>query len=144
MKYYFAYGSNMWETQIIKRCPDSRKIGIARLSGYRWIISSRGFANVVISNKDAVEGILYEISASDESTLDKCEGVDSGGYGKAMLCVIHKGKEKKALVYIDPTVHEGKPKPEYIERLNSALSDANLSMAYITRYVRNFIPERGK
>ena len=37
----FAYGSNMWDAQMAKRCPQSKKIGVARLRGYRWIVSVR-------------------------------------------------------------------------------------------------------
>lgn len=142
MKYYFAYGSNMCEAQMNKRCPENRKIGIARLTGYKWIISARGYANILRSNKDEVEGVLYAISESDESSLDRYEGVSSGCYNKAMLRIIHEGVEKEALVYIDPTLDEGEPKDEYLNTINDALSDANLSLEYITKYIKKFIPER--
>lgn len=49
MKPYFAYGSNLRDAQMAARCPDSRKIGLARLRGYRWIITTRGYANIVES-----------------------------------------------------------------------------------------------
>ena len=80
MRHYFAYGSNMWDAQMRKRCPQSRKIGVARLLGYRWIISGAGYANVVESEKDEVEGVLFAISQADEDSLDRYEGVGSGAY----------------------------------------------------------------
>jgi len=123
-----------------KRCPQSKKIGIARLSGYRWIISARGYANVVESAEDDVEGVLFEISHSDEKSLDEYEGVASGSYRKAELRVLHEEKEKDALVYIDLITVEGTPKDEYIHRINAGIKDAKLSSAYVTRYVRKFIP----
>jgi gamma-glutamylcyclotransferase len=140
MRLYFAYGSNMWNTQMKKRCPHSKKIGIARLPGHRWIISARGYANIVESVEDEVEGILFEISQSDEKSLDKCEGVASGSYRKAELSVLHGENEKAALVYIDPITTEGTPKSEYIQRINAGLADAKLSDGYVIRYVRKFIP----
>jgi hypothetical protein len=55
MKRYFAYGSNMWDQQMKERCPESHKLGTARLAGYRWIISARGYANVLRSENNHVE-----------------------------------------------------------------------------------------
>lgn len=140
MKLYFGYGSNMWETQMRKRCPQSKKVGVARLRGYRWIISARGYANVVESQSDEVEGVLFELSPSDEDSLDRYEGVASGSYRKADLPVLHECREVVALVYLDPVTAEGTPKKEYIQRINSGLADAKLSEGYVTHHVRKFIP----
>lgn len=123
-----------------KRCPQSKKIGVARLRGYRWIVSVRGYANVVESKEDEVEGVLFEISQSDEDSLDWHEGISSGSYRKADLRVLHGEKEEVAFVYLDPVIAEGAPKKEYIQRINSGLADAKLSEGYVTRYVRKFIP----
>ena len=68
MRLYFAYGSNMWSAQMEKRCSQSKKVGVACLLDYRWIISKRGYANVVESMNDYVEGVLFEISATDEAS----------------------------------------------------------------------------
>jgi gamma-glutamylcyclotransferase (GGCT)/AIG2-like uncharacterized protein YtfP len=142
MKLYFAYGSNMWNAQMKSRCPNSRKVGVARLLGYRWIISTRGYANIVQSDKDEVEGVVFEISLSDEKSLDRYEGVSSGSYLKMNLPVIIGDAQKIMLIYIDPVTTEGAPKKEYIQRINSGLEDAKLSESYVARAVRNFIPDR--
>lgn len=123
-----------------KRCSQSKKVGVACLLDYRWIISKRGYANVVESMNDYVEGVLFEISATDEASLDKYEGVSSGSYQKAELPVLHEGLAKVALVYVDPVTVEGSPKQEYIQRINSGLADAKLSDAYVTHYMRRYIP----
>jgi gamma-glutamylcyclotransferase (GGCT)/AIG2-like uncharacterized protein YtfP len=141
MKLYFAYGSNMWESQMNMRCPESKKLGIAQLSGYRWIISARGYANVVKSEDDYVLGVLYEISTSDESSLDRYEGVSAGFYTRAMLRVVHSSKEREALVYVDPVTDEGEPVPEYIDRINFGLADAKLSPDYVGHCIRKFVPK---
>ena len=130
----------MWEKQMRERCPQSKKVGIARLPGYRWIISIHGYANVVKSEDDEVEGDLYMISDSDENSLDRWEGVHSGSYRKATLRVASPQGEEEVLVYVDPVTEEGNPKQEYINRINSGLADAKLSPKYVIRYVRNFIP----
>ena len=78
MKYYFAYGSNLWRQQICERCPDHQAFGLGSLKDYRWFISARGFANIMKSQGDQVLGIVYMISLRDEESLDEFEGVDKG------------------------------------------------------------------
>ena len=92
---YFAYGSNLSTTQMASRCPGARPLHLAWLGGWRFIINTRGVANIVPDDSDAfttaasnrpvttgsegsspgVYGILYEIDADDEESLDLCEGV---------------------------------------------------------------------
>lgn len=43
-KLYFAYGSNMDESQMAHRCPTAKPAGKARLDVYRFIINDRGMA----------------------------------------------------------------------------------------------------
>jgi gamma-glutamylcyclotransferase (GGCT)/AIG2-like uncharacterized protein YtfP len=140
MKSYFAYGSNMGTQQMAQRCPDNRKIGHARLPGFRWIISTGGCATVVESPGEEVEGLLFEISESDERSLDRHEGVALGTYRKVELPALHGGRVVPALVYMDPVTTEGQARQEYIARINVALDGAGLSDAYIARQVRKFIP----
>ena len=77
---YFAYGSNMHMSQMADRCPSSIFKGIGKLSGYRWQINERGVANVVESDRDCVEGIVYEVNGDDKRRLDRSEGVSRGFY----------------------------------------------------------------
>lgn len=100
---YLGYGSNLWLHQMSQRCPTATYLGVARLDGYKWIISTRGYANVVevSDSKDAsvggasvggkskgkgkeegngkyddvVFGLIYTLEPSDEERLDKNEGV---------------------------------------------------------------------
>ena len=141
MTRYFAYGSNMWNEQMLKRCPHSRKIGVAVLPGYRWIITSRGYASVVPSADDSVEGVLFELTTGDEEAMDRFEGVSVGHYRKQVLPVNLDGKSIDAMVYIDLITDEGEPKEEYIDRINAGLADAGLSDAYVARQVRRFVRE---
>jgi len=141
---YFAYGSNLWLKQMINRCPDNSLLGKGFLEGYRWIISKRGYANIVQSANDTVIGIVYEIAQSDERELDCFEGVDNGSYKKEMLDVIITGKRYGCLVYIDPIIEEGAPKEEYINRINQGIIDAELPIEYVNRYIRKYVPENIK
>ena len=140
-RYYFAYGSNMWRAQMRKRCPQSRLLGPATLHGYRFIINTRGYANIVADTQGQVLGVLYAISATDEAALDGFEGVRQGNYRKEEVAVQHGGETLSVLVYIDAIDEEGQPKPEYIGRINAAIGDAQLPGEYIASVIRRFVPE---
>lgn len=84
-QFYFAYGSNLHLVQMASRCPDSKFVGKSVLPGYRWQINQRGVANVVQSPDNSVEGLLYQISASDTISLDHSEGVAQRCYEKVQL-----------------------------------------------------------
>ena len=66
MTKHFAYGSNLWFEQMDARCSDAmNRIGKGKLKDYRWIISSRGYANIVESKGDYVIGYVYELDAGN-------------------------------------------------------------------------------
>ncbi|KAF6237916.1 hypothetical protein HO173_004117 [Letharia columbiana] len=65
---YFACGSNLWREQMMLRCPKSTYVGVGHLAQYRWIISDRGYANIVSSTKpeDEVYGHVYNLTSSSD------------------------------------------------------------------------------
>ena len=138
--FYFAYGSNLWRQQMELRCPEHREIGAGCLKGWRWIITTRGYASIVESEGDHVLGMVYELSKADVLNLDRFEGVAQGAYCKEMMAVTVSGRDLICLVYVDPVTESGKPQVEYIARINNGLRDAGLPDEYITRYLRPFIP----
>jgi len=154
---YFGYGSNLWRQQMHARCPENKFLGTARLADWRWIINTRGYANVVPSPGDEVYALLYELSPSDEETLDMYEGVPSSYVKQTMLVQyfgtedygeVQDGKRRvDALVYVDvERLKDGPPKAEYIYRMNSAIVDAleaGVPAAYIEKYLRPCIPHTG-
>ena len=135
-----------------RRCPDNELVGLGILLGQEWIINERGYANVVRSTKDPVYGLVYKISPSDEEKLDKFEGVPES-YTKHIMKIglqSENGEEKsveQALVYIDKKrTEEGKPREEYIFRINRGVDDASargMPKWYIDKYIRKFIPPDG-
>jgi gamma-glutamylcyclotransferase (GGCT)/AIG2-like uncharacterized protein YtfP len=140
MKLYFAYGSNMLQDQMKERCPNHRYFGHGILKGFRWIITERGYANIIKSEADEVRGVVYRINEEDEASLDKAEGVHNGSYWKETHRVEVEKTIYPCLVYIDPIEAEGSPKEEYIGRINRGVSDAELNSEYVERYIRKYIP----
>lgn len=140
MRYYFAYGSNLSQVQMQNRCPDSQYIGFGRLPGYQWFIYDRGYANIKPSQDDYVLGVIYHLSPEDEAKLDVYENVHKNAYAKHNLGVHTTGGLLDCLVYIDPVTSPGKPRGEYIERMNRGIKCAGLPDDYILTYIRQFVP----
>jgi len=140
MQLYFAYGSNMSKEQMNNRCPNHKYFGHGTLKGFRWIITERGYANIIKSEADEVHGVVYKINEEDEASLDKSEGVLKGSYRKETLRIEIEKTNYPCLVYIDPIEAEGSPKEEYVSRINRGVSDAKLYPEYVERYIRKFIP----
>ena len=160
---YFGYGSNLWRDQMIKRCPTSQYLGIARLDGYRWLINDRGYANVVEtfenekSASNVTWGLVYSLQKKDEERLDVNEGVPIA-YTKENLTVDFwpTGKSSRPnindeprkldmLVYIDrERMEPEKPKKEYIYRMNQGIKDARkegMPQKYVDDVLRKFISD---
>ena len=135
-----------------RRCPESKFIGLGILQGWKWFINNRRYANVVRSPQDLVYGLVYEISPSDEASLDRSEGVPRAYTKESMgieLRLAENGKEVVAqcLVYIDERrVEQGEPWEEYVHRMNMGINDAaakGLPEWYIEKYMRGSIPAEG-
>jgi len=143
---HFAYGSNLSLTQMSLRCPTSTYHSLALLPHYKWLIGPRGYANIVSSpasnTSDVVYGMLYNLSSTDEASLDLAEGVPFA-YTKHYLSVTilpstsqsqqnpnttnqtNTTQTTEALIYIDTIrTGEGQIKEEYISRLNRGINDA--------------------
>lgn len=163
---YFGYGSNLWLDQMSRRCPHSTYLGLGRLHNYRWQINERGYANVVeIEDSEASEdylhevyGMIYSLSATDESKLDVNEGVPIA-YTKEILSIDfwatessdkpvdlkEKPEKKSMLVYINrKQTKDSDPKDEYIIRMNHGIDDAlacGVPKQYVEKVMRKSIPE---
>ena len=133
---YFAYGSNLCIRQMNDRCPNNSKIGMGKLKGHRWIITKRGYANVVKSSDEDVWGIIYEISISDEEKLDVYEGVSTKCYVKENLDILMDGKIQNCLTYVDPTTEEGVPTSTYANTIDEGLCDSKLPEEYVEKHLR--------
>ena len=111
---YFAYGSNMNPVQMRFRCPTSKAVARATLSGYRFAINTRG----------------------DEEVLDCFEGVRSGAYVKRRITLSLGGKRRNALVYVGSDSERGLPRAGYLERIIRGAEYFKLGREYISQLER--------
>ena len=102
---YFAYGSNLNEDQMKRRCPHARHGGNAALAGYRIAFGGHSVtwggpvATIVRSRGNIVEGVLYNIPKREIALLDRCEGHPHVYVRRTMEVFDEQGIERPAAVY---------------------------------------------
>ena len=92
---YFAYGSNMNLSQMAYRCPNAKAVGIARVENYKLAFcgnsGGRGVATILQSQGNHVDGVLWQITADCEKSLNLYEGYPHL-YGKEKIRVCSPGR----------------------------------------------------
>ncbi len=135
---YFAYGSNLDASQLAERCPGSRGLFRACLRHHRLdfsYFSSRwvgGAADVVPHSGDEVWGAVYELDASELSTLDRYER----GYDRILLSVIADDGPRAVVSY---TVREKlcfRPTDIYLDKMLRWGEHWQLPAGYLERLRR--------
>jgi gamma-glutamylcyclotransferase (GGCT)/AIG2-like uncharacterized protein YtfP len=133
---HFAYGSNMSRAVMRKHAPGAQPVGVARLAGYRFVITADGYASVAPARAQTVHGVLWRLTQRDVVTLDAWESVAGGLYRAETLPVRVSGRCALALVYIARPCGEGRPKPGYIELVIAAAREWDLPAAYVQSLAR--------
>ncbi|KPI34738.1 uncharacterized protein AB675_21 [Cyphellophora attinorum] len=153
---YFGYASNLSPRTLQQRCPGSMYVGLAVLPGWKFIISSVGFGNIIrASDDDIVYGNLYFLTQQHEDALDKSEEVPHW-HQKLTLDVRmvskdgsgwQSGQEAPATCYTDTKrTTEGVISKEYIIWMRKAIADgveSGVPADYFRKYVDKFLPEDG-
>ena len=112
---YFAYGSNMSPKQMQARCPGARPAGKAELSGWRFIITKRGTANIVPAEGGTVIGTLWRCLPHHLAMLDRYEAVRLRIYRRRTVVVrLGEGHAAHAIVYVASLHQPGRARREYL------------------------------
>jgi len=135
------------------RCPEHTYVGKGVLKGYKWVISTRGYANVIPAGGEAdpeereTYGVVYTLTTGDMASLDRYEGVSliPPAYLKVTMDIeMYEdggGAVLPCLVYVDPRLGLGVAHDEYVERINHGLKDAELPESWVKKVIRKWIPE---
>ena len=103
---YFAFGSNLNQKQMKRRCKDSKYIGCYSLKNYKLVFRNYflggGVADIQKDKNSTVLGAIYKISKKDEKELDVYED-----YPKTYIKKYFKILGKKVMFYYMPkkTMH---------------------------------------
>lgn len=128
---HFAYGSNMHRGVMRKHAPTAAPLGMARLAGYRFVITSDGYASVEPAHTRWVYGMLWRLAPRDRVALDLWENIAAGQYRAQILPVLQGGRRRPALVYVARRRPLGRPKAGYVEIVVEAARALKLPEDYI-------------
>ena len=131
MKYYIAYGSNLYKSQMKHRCPGARVAGTATLKGWELLFKgSKTGSYLTIEQRIGreVPVAIWAITPSDELRLDSYEGYPAFYYKREFTLKMMREdgsvKEIRAFAYI---MHEdrkvGVPSDYYMDVCEAGYED---------------------
>ena len=144
--YYFAYGSNLWIEQMVRRIgPVDRSDGWPRrvsLAGYRLVFDMQGedgnvYANIEPKTESNVLGVVYRCTPEALQIMDQYES----GYERRQVSVISENGERlDVTTYVALTDHVTSvgnlPTNEYLKRIVTGATEQGLPEAYIREIER--------
>tara|TARA_B100002052_G_scaffold171532_1_gene156155 strand:- start:320 stop:745 length:426 start_codon:yes stop_codon:yes gene_type:complete len=128
---YFAFGSNLNQKQMKRRCKDSKYIGCYSLKNYKLVFRNYflggGVADIQKDKNSTVLGAIYKISKKDEKELDVYED-----YPKTYIKKYFKILGKKVMFYYMPkkTMHVP-PSKRYLNLIIQGYKDCGYNNNYI-------------
>lgn len=143
----FMYGEYMNSTNMKFHCSDALCSGMAKLSGYRFLINSRGVAALVPDADSYVEGVLWRVTPFDETSVDKTlgcntEDTEKSRCSKKQLTVYTSaGMPVEAVVYFENDTTPGEPAQSYMQKVISGAAEHAVEKKYIDEVLRRYKPK---
>lgn len=118
---YFAYGMNTNRDQMSMRCPDAKSLGHAVLYGHEFRFSRH--ADIIENPDFNTQGVLWDITAECEKSLDALEGFPTY-YLKKQVWVFHNGSPVECMTYyMTGDLPDALPSQGYLEMLFEGYSE---------------------
>ena len=125
---YIAYGSNMVQEQMAFRCPDAKLIGMGYIEGAQLEFYLHATVERTGKKRNRVPVAVWEISRSDEISLDRYEGVAGGYYVKEIWPVVmNDGSQIEGMIYIMKMIRQAPPTASYYGGIRDAYRALGLS-----------------
>jgi hypothetical protein len=123
-----------------RHAPAAEPVGVARLAGFRFVITTDGYASVEPARAHTVHGVLWRLTPRDRATLDIWENI-AGGLYRAEILTVERAGARPALVYVARPRPAGRPKPGYMEIVVAAARAWEMPAQYITS-LEGWLPRR--
>jgi gamma-glutamylcyclotransferase (GGCT)/AIG2-like uncharacterized protein YtfP len=134
---YAAYGSNMDPALMAKRCPHSPQRVTGWLDGWRLTFGGENLGwegalpTVVEAEGERVFVTLYEMTETDEESLDQWDGASLGYYRKSKVRVSTPDGAVVAWLYVLNEYEGGLPSARYIGMMADAAEAAGAPADYV-------------
>ena len=141
-KLYIAYGSNLDQRQMARRCPTAEVVCSGMLYGHELLFRGSQFGAVAtVEPKPGarVPVLVWEIKPSDERALDLYEGYPHL-YRKENLSVTMDGGERDIMAYVMTGEREyGVPARSYYETIARGYADAGFDIGVLNEAVQESV-----
>jgi hypothetical protein len=123
--------------QMAERCPHSPRRGSGWLEGWRLAFGGEelgwegALATVFEESGQRVFVVLYDLSDSDEESLDQWDGVSLGFYRKAKVRVETRDGDVLAWLYVLNAYEGGLPAARYLGIMADAAESAGAPADYV-------------
>ena len=97
---YCSYGSNCNLQQMAYRCPNSKKVSVGLLKGWKAVFNIHMDIIKTDNTDDIIPVVVWDIAQKDWSMLDMYEGYPSYYVKKTVNVTLDNGAEEKAIVYV--------------------------------------------
>lgn len=129
VKLYFSYGMNTNPHEMAYRCPSSQAIGRVILPGHR--LEFKTHATIAVDPTQNMQGVLWQITKTDEQMLDILEGFPEY-YTKKMVTVHRDNVEYIAMTYVmDPRAQIRAPHSSYYNILSEGYEHFGLNQSQL-------------
>jgi hypothetical protein len=144
-KIHAAYGLNMNKNQMRRKCPDAKIIGKGFIKNYRltFRVEKRGYANIEFAERRKIPVVLWRITKTCESSLNRFEGFP-GLYIKENFKVKSDGKIIKAFAYVMVKQYAetpAKPLRYYYDTILDGYKENNIATIYLREAIAENIRE---
>jgi gamma-glutamylcyclotransferase (GGCT)/AIG2-like uncharacterized protein YtfP len=135
---YAAYGSNMDPVQMAERCPHSPQRGSGWLEGWRLTFGGEeigwegALATVVQDSDERVFVVLYDISETDETALDRWDAATLDYYRKLRVRIATLDGATLAWLYVLNAYEGGLPSARYLGIMADAAEAAGAPDDYVS------------
>ena len=117
---YIAYGSNMSQDQMARRCPDAKLIGTGYLPNHRLEFYLHATVERTRAHDAKVPVAVWEISKADEARLDIYEGFPSYYIKAPRKVKMMDGSAIRGMIYLMNYLRISPPASEYYDGIETA------------------------
>ena len=130
---YCSYGSNCNLQQMAYRCPNSKKVSVGLLKGWKAVFNIHMDIIKTDNTDDIVPVVVWDIAEKDWSMLDMYEGYPSYYVKKTVNVTLDNGAEEKAIVYVMADNRKGicPPTSGYFNGIVKGYMDNGINTDYL-------------
>ena len=130
---YCAYGSNCNLEQMGYRCPNSKRIGVGVLNGWKAVFNIHMDIIKTDNDKDIVPVVVWNIADKDWKMLDMYEGYPSYYVKEIVNVILENGETEEAIVYVMADNRKGiyPPASSYFNCIVKGYMDNGINTDYL-------------